>query len=128
MRFRDDGLICISPGAGTLGSLRLRFMRMLERRRAWSTSRLIEPLDPRRDSSFWMPAFRAAAAASECGGVCEMGGDCDRVREGSVGVVDAILECTTLGEAEGEGEGGSEFRSGGMALRVDVGEIYTMPF
>lgn len=97
---------------------------MLERRRARSTSRRIEPLDPRRDSSFWMPALRAAAAASECGGVWETVGDCDMVREGSVGVCDAILVCR--GEAEGEGEGGSELRSGGIALRAEVGERYTM--
>jgi hypothetical protein len=87
---------------------------MLERRRARSTSRLMEPLDVRRDSSFWMPAFMAAAAASECGGVCDTGGDCDTAREGSPDVDWVILLC--IGEADGDGEGGNEFRSGGIAL------------
>lgn len=50
-REREDGLICISPGAGRAGSLRLRFIRMLDRRRARSTSRRMEPLEVRRESS-----------------------------------------------------------------------------
>lgn len=91
-------------------------MRTLERLRARSTSRrIVFPPEERRDSSFWMPALRAAAAASECGGVCEAAGDCERTRDGSEGVVDAILE--GRGDVVGEGEGGSELMSGGMALR-----------
>jgi hypothetical protein len=50
-----------------------------------------------------MPAFMAAAAASECGGVCETGGDCVRVGEVAVGGV----------AADGL-EGGRLLRSGGM--------------
>jgi hypothetical protein len=47
--------------------LRFRFMRMLDRRRARSTSRRMLPDEERRVSSFWIPAFMAAVAASECG-------------------------------------------------------------
>lgn len=83
---------------------------MLDRRRARSTSRRILPLEGRR-SSFWMPAFMAAAAARECGGVWEAGGDWERLRAGSL--EDAMR--ARLGEADGDGDGGSEFRSGGMA-------------
>jgi hypothetical protein len=109
-RVRNEGLRCISPGAGTAGSLRLRFRRMLDLRRARSTSRRMLPEDWRRRSSFWMPAFMVAAAARECGGVCE--GDCDMVRlSWSAGAARAWR-----GLAAGDGdEGGSEFRSGGMA-------------
>jgi hypothetical protein len=39
---------------------------MLDRRRARSTSLRMLPEEGRR-SSFWMPAFIAAVAASECG-------------------------------------------------------------
>ena len=42
-------------------------MRMLDRRRARSTSLRMLPEEGRRCSSFWMPAFIAAVAASECG-------------------------------------------------------------
>jgi hypothetical protein len=66
---REDGLCCISPGAGIAGSFKLRFMRMLDRRRARSTSLRILPEEGRRVSSLWMPAFMAAVAASECGEV-----------------------------------------------------------
>jgi hypothetical protein len=89
---------------------------MLERRRARSTSRLMEPPDGRRDSSLWMPALSAAAAASECGGVCEVAGDSDRAREG---VVEAILEWRS-GDAEGDGDGGRELRSGGIVDGVGL--------
>ena len=41
-------------------------MRMLDLRRARSTSLRMLPEEGRR-SSFWMPAFIAAVAASECG-------------------------------------------------------------
>ena len=61
-----------------------------------------------------MPAFMVAAAARECGGVCEGECDCD---------CDMVRGCCSAGGArgwrgvvEGEGEeGGREFRSGGMA-------------
>lgn len=62
---RAGGLCCISPGEGMAGSLRLRFMRTLERRRARSTSRRMLPDESLRESSLWMPAFMAAVAASE---------------------------------------------------------------
>ncbi len=65
-----------------------------------------EPDEARLESSVWMPAFMAAAAASECGGVCDVPG----LREGSGAFAEAMRGCE--GEAEGEGEGGSEFRSG----------------
>jgi hypothetical protein len=80
---------------------------MLDLRRARSTSLRMEPTDGRR-SSFCIPAFMAAAAASECGAVCGTGGDCARVGEVAVGVV----------AAEGL-EGGRLLRSGGM-LAVTV--------
>jgi hypothetical protein len=41
---------------------------MLDRRRDRSTSLRRDPLEARLDSSFWMPAFRVAAAAREWGG------------------------------------------------------------
>jgi hypothetical protein len=96
--------------------LRLMFMRMEDLLRARSTSRRMEPEpdEVRRDSSLWMPAFMAAAAASEVGGVCEVDGEW--VRELSCVLLDAILEWT--GEAEDEGEGGSELRSGGMVYAL----------
>lgn len=50
-------------------------MRMLERRRARSTSRRMLPDEERRVSSFWMPAFMAAVAASECGEERDAEGD-----------------------------------------------------
>jgi hypothetical protein len=79
---------------------------MLDLRRARSTSLRMEPADGRR-SSFWIPAFMAAAAASECGAVCETGGDCARVGEVAVGVVavDGL-------------EGGRLLRSGGMLMAM----------
>jgi hypothetical protein len=75
---------------------------MLDLRRARSTSLLMEPAEGRR-SSCWMPAFMAAAAASEGGRVWETGGDCVRMGEVAVGVV-----------AAGGLEGGRLLRSGGM--------------
>lgn len=88
---------------------------MLDRRLARSTSLRIEPepLLARRDSSCCMPAFIAAAAASECGGVWEPGGGEACVRVGS-GLAGAMRDCSGEAEAEGDGEGGKEFRSGGM--------------
>lgn len=59
-----------------------------------------------------MPAFMAAAAASECGGVCEAVGDAETVREASFELVEAMRGC---GVADGDGDGGSELRSGGMS-------------
>lgn len=87
-------------------------MRMLDLRRARSTSLRMLAEDARRESSFCMPAFIAAAAASECGGVCEAGGDWEIFREGSFAVG---MREWRRGEAEGDGDGGSEFKSGGMA-------------
>lgn len=84
-------------------------MRMLERRRARSTSLRIELDDGRRCSSLCIPAFKAAVAARECGGVWEAGG----VREDSV-LVEAMRDWRGA-EVDGEGDGGSEFRSGGMS-------------
>lgn len=102
-RLRDEGLSCISPGAGTAGSLRLRCMRTLERRRARSTSRRMLPADGRRESSCWMPAFMAAVAASECGEAAMA-----RVAEGEWVREVPLAAC---------GEGGRVLRSGGMVLR-----------
>lgn len=86
---------------------------MLDLRRARSTSLRTLPEDWRRMSSLWMPAFMVAAAASECGGVWEVGGDCD-MGMGRVGVGSFAEERAWRGVDEGEGEGGSELRSGGM--------------
>lgn len=47
--------------------MRLRFMRMLERRRARSASLRMSPDEGERESWLWMPAFKAAVAASEWG-------------------------------------------------------------
>jgi hypothetical protein len=85
-------------------------MRMLDRRRARSTSLRMEPEDVRRKSSLWIPAFMAAAAASECGGVCEVG-DGDMLRAGSA-ELELMMRAGWDDEAEGEGEGGSELISG----------------
>ncbi len=62
-----------------------------------------------RRSSLCIPAFMVAVAASECGGVCEAGGDCDMVGK--------VSDCAWRGVEEGEGEGGREFRSGGIVER-----------
>lgn len=75
----------------------MRFMRMLERRRARSTSRRILPDEGRRVSSLCMPAFMAAVAASECG-------EAD-MRE---------AEGEWLRVVPSEGEPFSELRSGAM--------------
>lgn len=83
---------------------------MLDRRRARSASLLTEPVpEGLLASSFCMPALRAAAAARECGGVWATGGDgLDGLKDN----VDAMRLC--MGVLEGEGEGGSELRSGGI--------------
>jgi hypothetical protein len=73
-------------------------MRILDRRRARSTSRRMLPDEERRVSSFWIPAFMAAVAASECGEEAAM------LREADGG--------------EASGEGGSELISGGMVAVV----------
>jgi hypothetical protein len=52
----------------------------------------------------------AAAAASECGGVCEVG-DGDMLRAGSA-ELELMMRAGWDDEAEGEGEGGSELISG----------------
>lgn len=78
-------------------------MRMLDRRRARSTSRRMLPDEGRRVSSFWMPAFMAAVAASECGDeaiVRDADGDWLR---------DVPLE------GDWSGEGGKLLMSGGMS-------------
>jgi hypothetical protein len=87
------------------GSLRFRFMRMLDRRRARSTSRRILP-DEERRSSLCMPAFMAAVAASECG---EEEVAMLREAEG-----DWFREVPLDAAGEARGEGGSELISGGM--------------
>ena len=69
-----------------------------------------------------MPAFMVAAAVRECewGGVWGSGEadgecDCDMMRDGSV--VEGRCEVARWRGDEGDGEGGSELRSGDMALR-----------
>ena len=92
-----------------LGSLRLRFILMLDLRLARSTSLRMLPEDWRRRSSLCIPAFMVAAAASECGGVCEAGGECCAM------VFGEMRGFAWRGVDEGEGhEGGSELRSGGI--------------
>jgi len=88
-------------------------MRMLDRRRARSTPPRTELLPDRlRDSSFWMPALRAAAAARECGGVWVRGGEgLEGLRSCSV-MADVMR--VGIGVLDGDGEGGSELMSGGM--------------
>lgn len=81
-------------------------MRTLDRRRWRSTSRRMLPEEGRRESSFWMPAFMAAVAASEWGEVADM------VREADG---DCVREAPLEVEGEAWGDGGSVFRSGGMA-------------
>jgi hypothetical protein len=84
------------------GSFRLRFMRMLDRRRARSTSLRILPDEVRRVSSLCMPAFMAAVAASEWGDVADM------VREAEG---DWFRETPVEGEGEACGLAGRVFRS-----------------
>lgn len=118
------GLLCISPGAGRPGSFKFRFIRMLDLRRARSTSRRMLPDDCRRESSCWIPAFIVAAAARECGGVWEALGECarvDMVVDADVGAVGFIAILAVRGVDEGDGDGGSEFRSGGMAGQDRMG-------
>lgn len=90
---------------------------MLDLRRARSTSLRMLPEDWRLRSSFWMPAFMVAAAARECGGVCE--GECDMVVRlwWSVG---ETRDWRGMPTGEGD-EGGSEFRSGGIAAVENKG-------
>ena len=84
---------------------------MLDRRRARSTSLRMELPEDLRDSSFWIPAFSVAAAARERGGEWE--GDGDGLRRASmVEVVRGMRIC--CGEPDGDLEGGSEFKSGGI--------------
>lgn len=77
---------------------------MLDRRRARSTSRRMLPEEGRRWSSFWMPAFIAAVAASECGEAAML-----RDAEG-----DWLREVPFEAEGDCSGEGGSVFKSGAM--------------
>lgn len=92
---------------------------MLERRRARSTSRRMEPapIEGLRESSLCIPALRAAAAARECGGVWEAGGDVDMVRVGVDSLFDAERRAWSGEPEPGDGDGGRELRSGGMVLR-----------
>jgi hypothetical protein len=83
-------------------------MRMLDRRRARSTSRRILPEDDRRVSSFWMPAFIAAVAASEWGEEAML-----REAEG-----DWLREVPLEAEGDWMGDGGSVLRSGAMAQAI----------
>jgi hypothetical protein len=76
-------------------------MRMLERRRARSTSRCMLPDEGLRVSSLWIPAFMAAVAASEWGDEVML-----REAEG-----EWLREVPAGGDARGEG--GSVLRSGG---------------
>ena len=81
-------------------------MRTLDRRRARSTSRRMLPDEGRRVSSFWIPAFIAAVAASECGDeamVREADGDWLR---------DVPLD------GDWSGEGGRLLMSGGMSWKA----------
>jgi hypothetical protein len=64
------------------------------------------PDEERRVSSFWMPAFMAAVAASECG----EGDAMVRVAEG-----DWLREVSLEAEGEASGDGGSELMSGILA-------------
>lgn len=81
---------------------------MLDRRRARSTSLRMLPDEDRRVSSFWIPAFMAAVAASECGEEDAM----VRVAEG-----DWLREVPLEAEGDASGEGGSELMSGAMVGR-----------
>lgn len=79
-------------------------MRMLDRRRARSTSLRMLPEEVRRWSSFWMPAFIAAVAARECGEVAIV-----RDAEG-----DWLREAPLEAGGDCRGEGGSVFKSGAI--------------
>jgi hypothetical protein len=66
------------------------------------------PDEDRRVSSFWMPAFMAAVAASECGedaAAMLREADGDWLRDESLG-----------GDGDASGDGGSELMSGGIAV------------
>ena len=86
-------------------------MRMLDRRRARSTSLRMLPDEDRRVSSFWMPAFIAAVAARECGEEEAM----LREAEG-----DWLREVPLEGDGDASGDGGRELMSGGMAVVYGV--------
>jgi hypothetical protein len=88
--------------------LRFKFMRMLERRRARSTSRRILPDEERRVSSFWMPAFMAAVAASECGE--------DAMPEAREAEGDWLRDVPLEAVGDWRGDEGSVLRSGAMAV------------
>lgn len=91
----------------------MRFMRMLDRRRARSTSLRMLPEDGRRWSSLWMPAFIAAVAASECGEAAMVrDAEGDWLRE--VLMLWLAPGCGLEAEGEGRGEGGSVFKSGAI--------------
>lgn len=83
-------------------------MRMLDRRRARSTSLRMLPEEVRRWSSFWMPAFMAAVAASECG-------EAAMVRDADG---DWLREVPLEAEGDWRGEAGSVFKSGGIEAVV----------
>jgi hypothetical protein len=68
------------------------------------------PDDGRRVSSFWMPAFMAAVAASECGE------DEDAVAMVREAEGDWLRDVSLGGEGEASGDGGSELMSGGIAV------------
>jgi hypothetical protein len=91
-----------------VGSLRFRLILIEDLRRCWLRTSLSELFDERLEPSLCKPAFKAAAAASECEeGECDCAGIwlascCDIVRG------ERVLMATGLGE------GGSELRSGAI--------------
>lgn len=84
---------------------------MLDRRRALSASLRMLPEEVRRWSSFWMPAFIAAVAASECGEAAML-----RDAEG-----DWFREVPLEADGDCSGEGGRVFKSGGAIEGSGVG-------
>lgn len=102
-----------SPGPGSAGSLKLRFMATTDLRRCCSflptcgDARLrFELVDDRRESCCWcwMPALIVAAAARET----------DEDRGDGVGAVSAPRTRDWSGELFGERDRGREFRSGAI--------------
>ena len=90
-----------------VGSLRFKLIRIDDLRRRSLRTSLSELFDDRLEPSLCSPAFKAAAAASECDdGECDCVGICvsccDMVR-GERALMAAVL-----------GEGGSELRSGAI--------------